>query len=853
MGKYASIKSRKNLARQLAQEAIVLLKNEDKILPLQRNTTIAILGRTQNDTIIGGSGSGASNTANALQIGAELEKAGLVLQEGLKKYYQEVREKELIEAKKASEENGMDFAGLVASGMIYEIFGCYHAPVEEPIPEDMLLAAAGREADTAVLIIGRASGGEECDRRVEEDYYLTSSEKCLIRSANKHFQNLIVVYNINGAVDTDWMADYPKIKASLFLGTAGEQAAGALADILVGKTCPSGKLAQTLALQYEDYPTADYFSFDKSEKGIIKTYADYGLSAEANGSIGYAVSPVTVYQEDIYVGYRYFETFGKPVAYPFGFGLSYADFQINCTNADIRQAELILEVSVKNISKEYAGKETVQVYLAKPSVRLEQPAKQLIAFAKTGSLQPGESETIKFSIAIKDMASFDEENCAYILEAGIYGIYVGSSVAATSLVAQMHIPEEQIVQRLQANIDIAEVNRGKIKFLSHRNESAEADSEHMKQEYASQADMTNGNAIFRLQFTERLTENTLPEIKNYDFAIEAKTSTLDQVKQGLVSMEEFLNQMSVEELAVLCNGYGPGLPFGGIGHEAPSTITYADGSPIGTNTHPVASPGYENPALPKYGIYSTWYKDGPAGVGKTAWPTGMMLACTFNREIIYEFGHACGEEAQEQGVGSWLAPGMNLIRNPIEGRAFEYFSEDPILCGICGIAVVKGAMENNHLTACPKHFALNEQETYRRGSAKKNIDAVDTIASARAIRELYLKPFQMVITEAKPWTIMTSFNKINGTFAAGNSVLCTEILRGEWGYEGVVVTDWGDMDYVVDGANAVAAGNDVIMPGGPPIIRQVLKGYEEGRVTLDELRTAVGHLMNYLTLTREGI
>ena len=224
----------------------------------------------------------------------------------------------------------------------------------------------------------------------------------------------------------------------------------------------------------------------------------------------------------------------------------------------------------------------------------------------------------------------------------------------------------------------------------------------------------------------------------------------------------------------------------------------------------------------------------------------MMVACTFNPDLAYEFGSACGCEAEELGVDSWLAPGMNLVRNPIEGRAFEYFGEDPFLSGIMGTRITKGAMENNHVTTCPKHFALNEQETYRRGSTSKKIDAADSIVSARAARELYLKPFEMFITQARPTTLMTSFNKLNGTFAGGSQVLCTQILRGEWGYDGVVVTDWGDMDIVVDGADAVHAGNDVVMPGGPPVISQLLKGYEEGRVTLDEMREAVAHLMNFV-------
>ena len=234
----------------------------------------------------------------------------------------------------------------------------------------------------------------------------------------------------------------------------------------------------------------------------------------------------------------------------------------------------------------------------------------------------------------------------------------------------------------------------------------------------------------------------------------------------------------------------------------------------------------------------------------TAWPTGMVVACSFNPEMAYEFGSACGWEAESQEVDSWLAPAMNLHRNPLGGRNFEYFSEDPYLAGVCGLMVARGTEENNHVTTCPKHYALNEQETYRRGSLKKLFDAVDSIVGERAARELYLKPFEMVVRGSQVKTIMSSFNKINGTFAGGSKDLCTHILREEWGFEGVVVTDWGDMDIVVDGADAVAAGNDVVMPGGPPVIAQVLAGYQDGDCTLEELRTAAEHLLTFVLAQR---
>ena len=226
-----------------------------------------------------------------------------------------------------------------------------------------------------------------------------------------------------------------------------------------------------------------------------------------------------------------------------------------------------------------------------------------------------------------------------------------------------------------------------------------------------------------------------------------------------------------------------------------------------------------------------------------AWPTAMLTACSFNSDIWYQFGNAAGWECEKQQVDVWLAPAVNLHRHPLCGRNFEYFSEDPFLTGVCACRIAEGVQENHPVRVCAKHFAVNEQETYRRGSEKNNYDAVDSILPERAARELYLKPFEMLVKEAGISFVMTSFNKINSVFAGGNAELCNEILRWEWKFDGLVVTDWGDMDVVVDGADAVAAGNDIVMPGGPPVIDQILKGYECGHLSGKNLEKAVFHLL----------
>ncbi len=831
---------RKALAVQIAREAMVLLKNEEHMLPLSEGKSAAIFGLTQGDIIIGGSGSGASRSADVPELFGELERAGIRPVLEVREWYEALFREKQKQAESTQNAEGEDFfkrlEGLVASGLIYELFGKYTAAEAEVLPEEALWEKAAAQTDTALVFIGRKTGGEECDRRVEDDYLLLSSEKELLDLACRHFPKVAVICNVNGMIDFAAFDAWPGIKAILFMGPAGEQGTAALADILSGRCSPSGKLNQTAALRYEDYPTAKHFSCNKDRPETILTYESYGLSAEENGSSGFSMSPVTVYQEDIFMGYRYFDSFEKEVRYPFGFGLSYADFSLEYTESALSGGSLKLCVRVRNLSEKYSGKEAVQIYVHAPFGALSKPMQELKAFDKTPCLSPGGDCLLTLSFPLDSLASFSEERMAYLIEAGTYTVLMGNSSRNTEPVLKLEVPEEIIVRSVTADIGIKACNRNKLQLLAPEGEIVRS------------AD----KVLPALTVTREAVIREFPAYPKHTFPDCAgkPVPLLSDVKAGRASMEELVSPMSVRELAVLCTGYGSGLPFSGLGHmDIPYTIQDEEGNDIGGKTRDDVSLGYCNPAIAKYGILTTCYKDGPASVGMTAWPVGMMIACTFNPALAYEFGSACGAEAAILQVDSWLAPGLNLVRNPIEGRAFEYFGEDPLLCGVMGREITKGAMENNRVTTCPKHFALNEQETYRRGSAKKQIDAADSIVSARAVRELYLKPFEMVLTEAAPMTLMTSFNKLNGSFAGGNRVLCTEILRGEWGYDGVVVTDWGDMDIVVDGADAVHAGNDVVMPGGPPVIEQILKGCEEGRVTLDELREAALHLLNYVMST----
>lgn len=847
MKKYQTKKARLSLAKEIATEGIVMLKNDNQLLPLTKGTEVAVFGRTQLQTIIGGGGSGASSSEETTIILDELKRVGLRPVESLEHFYRNHSEL-LVAAAMEQQDPHMALEELVSSGLIYEIFGRYHAPEPEFELSPSMVHDIGQEV-TAICVLGRSSGGEECDRRVEEDYYLTQSEQQMLKLIATHFTRVVLVLNTNGFIDLGWIKEYPSIQSILYLGTAGEQGAAALAEIIVGLATPSGKLAASMAHSFWDYPSSPYFFTDKYRPDTILTYEQLQLSAQENGSNGFHKSPVAFYREGIYVGYRYFDTLRKEVLFPFGYGLSYAEFNMEYQSSTLQKGIFSIKVKVRNQSARYSGKEVAELYVSAPEAETEKPYQELLTYEKTKTLAPSEEEELILSVPITELAVYQEKTASYVIEAGEYYLRLGNSSRATKIIGKITVPESIVTARLHNRLSLNPANRGKLDFLHGpftEGQQEFYDGEAREKEMAACLCKLSKDSVKELLEPEVTAseQKVIPE--------ETKTTTvkrLSDVKSGRISMEEFVEQFTVQELAVLVNGYGPGLPFGGMGGKYPATICDDNGTEIATCTHPVGSAGYVSPAIECYGIPSVFYKDGPAGVQLTAWPTGMSMACTFNKQALYEFGHACATEAELQQVDSWLAPGVNIQRSPIGGRNFEYYSEDPRHTGYCGLAIAKGVEDNSTVTTCPKHFALNEQETYRRGNTKNSIDALDSLIEERAAREIYLKPFEMLVRGSSLATIMTSFNKINGIFAAGNKDLCNGILREEWGYDGIVVTDWGDMDIVVDGGDAVAAGNDVIMPGGPPVIKQVLKGYEEGRCSLEDLRKAASNLLRFVMRT----
>ena len=728
-------KTHRDLARRIAAEGIVLLKNNG-VLPLKKSDKIAIFGIHQIDYIKGGTGSGnvvvdhITNLYESMRAKSAEGKCDLFIP--LSEYYSEICPK--------LRENLTYNESLFAEAFLPEI----------EIPTEKIEEAAAF-SDTAIFIISRNSG--ECNDRKSEkgDFYLDDIEETLLDILEQTFSNVVIVLNVGGIVDVARFANDNKISAVLLSWQGGCEGGGAVADVLCGDVNPSGKLTDTLAGKFDDYPSSE--TFNESD--------DY-----------------VKYYEDIYVGYRYFETIegaADKVIYPFGFGLSYTTFEICDLNANDDGSQITINAKVKNIG-EYAGREVVQVYYKAPIGRLGKPARELATFKKTKLLQPGEIEEVTMTFSISDMASYDDtgkcEKSAYILEGGDYLLFVGNDVRnSVEIGYKYHIDEEFIVlERLSS------------KCIPYRLEKRLLCD-------GSYEELQTG---WRTQFTyecENLEDKPIPD----------KLVTLDEVADGKYSIESFMKQLSrVEKFSLLCgtNTYGYNKKWSEGPFNGWSSSGVANTSGIGN--------------INRLGVPAIMTADGPAGlriladvgITTTAWPIATMLACTWDPELVFQYGKAAATEVKENNMGIWLAPGMNIHRNPLCGRNFEYYSEDPVLSGKMASAVVKGVQFIN-IAATPKHFACNNKE--------KNRIMSDSIVSERALREIYLKGFEIVVKEAKPWAIMTSYNMLNGHYTSANYDLITGILRNEWGYDGCVMSDWGS--YGIHGLE-VKAGNDVKMPFG---------------------------------------
>ena len=760
------------LSRKVAADGMVLLKNNGNALPLKRGEHIALFGKSAVDYFKGGGGSGdvytryIRNILDGLRI---KEKEGkLCLFEPLNEFYVEhvAKEREWIDREAPIAQNFVNNEiprtdAVRRSLALTEVNFKYQ--VSEPhIPEELLLSAA-QSADTAIIVIGRFSGEgwDRSGRKDIRDFYLNDDEKFLVKEVTEHFGKVIVVLNVGGMVDTGWFKDNIKISASLLAWQGGTEGGLATADVLCGDVNPSGKLTDTFASSFDYYPSS--YNFNESY--------DY-----------------VEYTEDIYVGYRYFETVPQAkekVNYPFGFGLSYTDFKLSDIKAQDDGQNITVTLKVTNIGK-LSGREVVQVYYSAPQGVLGKPQKALAGFKKTKLLKSGESEDITITFAINDMASYDDvgklQKSAYLLEQGEYKIYVGTSVRDVTETEYSYTVKDpfRVTEQL--------VSRCAPKELSERM-------------------ISDGNyeALECVPYECVITHR--PEITSAPEDI----CKLEDVGEK-ATLDEFVAQMTDGELISLLGGYK------NIG--VVNTGCFAPLERLGVPPVPTA----DGPAGVRL------FKD--TGIPTTAWPVATALASTWDTELLYEIGVAGGTEIKENNIGIWLMPGINIHRSPLCGRNFEYFSEDPYLSGIMSAAIVNG-VQSVKVGCSLKHFVCNNKEVNRR--------FCDSRVSERALREIYLKGFEICVKKAQPWTVMSSYNLMNGVYTSANPELITGILREEWGFEGLVVSDWFNRAVHSD---EVLAGNDIKMPDGNP--EELKTALESGKITRGDLQACVKRYMQLI-------
>ncbi len=753
--KVTASKAHITLSKEAAKEGMVLLKNDGNLLPLARGSKVALFGKASFDYVRGGGGSGEVTVSYARNLyeGLTLLKDKVSVFEELSAFYRD--------EVKAQYQQGR------VPGMT----------VEPEVPAE-LLKKARAYTDTAIITICRFSG-EGWDRKsivdtenknlcISEDamakqsaeifengdFNLTRAEQAMVDIVKSNFEKVIV--NVGGMVDSCWFHDDDRIQSVLMAWQGGIEGGLAAAELLMGDGNPSGKLVDTFARELADYPSTE--GFHESER-----FVDY--------------------IEDIYVGYRYFETIpgadGK-VNYPFGYGLSYTDFSLTAGAAYEENGSIYVPVMVTNIGKR-AGKEVVQAYFSAPQGKLGKPSRQLAAFQKTRLLQTGESQSIVLSWRVEDMASYDDfgkiKESAYVLEKGAYVFFVGASVRdVVELSYQYEVTEDTVVRQLSRKCAPSGLKKRML-----------ADGSYEELPLGEPVD-TDANELVPLTVEE--SDGFAPAAragKRYHLWVNTAAQQhhfLREVAEGKITLDEFMAQLSDEDMAHLLGGQ----PNTGV-----------------ANTF-----GWGN--LPDYGVPNVMTADGPAGlriapecsVYTTAWPCATQLACSWNEELVQQVGEAGGAEVKENNIAVWLTPAVNIHRSPLCGRNFEYYSEDPFLAGKLAAAMVRG-IQSNHVGASVKHFALNNKETNRKNS--------DSRASERAVREIYLKAFEIIVKEAKPWSIMSSYNIVNGHRASENRELLEDILRDEWGFDGMVTTDWWTNG---EHYKEVRAGNDVKMATGFP-------------------------------------
>ncbi len=752
------------LLRSAAAEGAVLLEN--RVLPLAQNTRISVFGRIQRDYFYTGYGSGGDvNFPYSVSLLEGLRRCEyLTVNETLAQVYE---------------------SWCAANPPDHGLWGMWPRFHPEMPVTDALVTAAREQSDQAVIVLGRSSGEDRESLLEPGSFYLTEEETSLLQAVTAQFPHAILLLNIGAVMDLSFLDDY-SFGAVLILWQGGMESGNAAADLLCGKVSPSGSLPDTIANRYEDYPSSRHFGQkDRNE-----------------------------YWEDIYVGYRYFETFApEKVRYPFGFGLSYTTFSLCAQQIQ----PLTFSVTVTNTGNA-SGKQTVMLFAEKPQGPLGNPARELVAFGKTRLLAPGESQELtltatRYQLSSYDAAGLTGHRSCYVLLSGSYRFCIGSNVRDARFCGEYAVSRDTLLKQC-----------------------SEACAPASPFPYLSRQD---GGPV-TLQAPARTTglkKRILSSLPKSLPLIGDQGYTLRDVREGRIDLDTFTAQLELDELEAISRG------------------AYIMGHPLGARGNAGIFGGVTE-SLRKKGIAPVTTTDGPSGIrlydSCSLLPIGTLLACTFDTDFIQQIYAMVGKEMKDRGSDVLLAPGMNLHRNPLCGRNFEYFSEDPYLTGRMAAAVVKG-VQSQGVAACPKHFACNNQETNR--------TKTDSVLTERALRELYLKGFEICIKLAKPKTLMTSYNKINGVWGHYHYDLVQTILRGEWGFQGLVLTDWW-MQYapspefprLTGNAYRVRSGVDVLMPGSRNFADKrrkpdgtLLKSFGmAGGITLGELQETAKHVLRFV-------
>lgn len=887
------------LAREAAEESIVLLKN-DGVLPLPTGIPVALFGAGAGLTIKGGTGSGDVNVRHSVSIydGFTLARVRVTSKDWIEDY-----EERYELARQAWKKQILDECGGSTDGQLFFDTYTSHAfemPEGRPIEDTDV-----QDAKTAVYVISRVAG-EGSDRHLAKgDYYLTDHELEDIRVLATLVEKIVIVINAGAPIDLTVLEAMPEVKAILFMGQAGEEGGNACARILLGFVNPSAKLTATWAKHYMDYPGAMEFSDVRAQ---LNEDNAYGAAETIDRD---ALLARSRYEEGIYVGYRYFDSFGVTPRYHFGHGLSYTSFVLTAEAPRAAADGLYIPVTVENTGNPYAGKEVVQVYAAcpqpavisgedgvkaaasgEPAETLAEDAgnggagvkasaqakveakeyKRLVAFRKTRLLAPGEQETMTLHVDGRALASFrtdyDAAHGAWVIEAGRYAIFVGSSSEESrlQLAGVVEVAEEKVLEIVPHICPVKDADfhecAAPVESLRRKTQAWSDTWATMKQ--AAQQGKRIAGLCGKLGWTQALGETVWapgeePVFRNaqddLDRMAHAIASALEVKDLIPLLMGEFdmhasalgsagqrvpgtagETSRSLEELL-----HVPGISMAdgpaGLRLSRSYLVERATGEKLSTGIEANFENGFfaSEPAEPEK--YERWYQF------TTAWPVGTNLAQTWNEELLGAVGRATGIEMEEFHVAWWLAPGMNIQRNPLNGRNFEYYSEDPLLSGKMAAAITKGVQTLPGVGTTVKHFACNNQENNRMG--------VDAVVSERALREIYLRGFEIAIKESQPMCIMTSYNEINGVHSANNADLCTEIARREWHFQGVIMTDWATtLDFGgADAAGCVAAGNDLIMPGATSDLENIEQAYAEGRLSEADIRSCAERVLNIVLRT----